>query len=310
MVLQELDRFGRLNDLVKNIFVHKLKEYFSWDWIQRGYREIPFIEKYEISTSSEERLITSVNIVMYFTDRIFEMLPLIAITTTGGRGKAWSVGFPYHYVRFKMVDIVSSLSAPYSLSKGDYFDIKIGDTLVRAWFLDDFLNVSADDIANYLIEGYGIRAYSNSDNKLVLSDFFDRCMIIVGGNALEKLGFQAGQCNYVDNVLVAGMTISEEMDVLIDVVCSDRNQRNELMDILSTLFGFYVFDENIGQWITDSAQILFRDRYSRRGESEMALGGENIDKLYFDSVSVPVVAFSFLDRNVEQNKEISYLGGF
>jgi len=294
--------FERLSDFVRSTFVSRISEFFSAQdgFLRAVVSEVPNIEKYEI-TENQERFSSSVHIQRYFAD-LFEKLPLIAITTTGARQAFNQVGIQEFMNEYNPV-VISSLDAPYTLADQDDLVVKINGVeytiIFESIMFDDITDVSIKefkDVVDQLL--IFLRSY-DVEGKLALRDVYSRPLEIVGGSAVTKLGFTSGQTPA--NTFIKYSLISESMEAVVDIVTSDRNQRVEIMDLLSSLFGFYVFDRYLGQWLEEEGFIFFTTNYSRRGESETFLDNAPVEKLYFDTLSIPVRAFVQIDR--EENFE-------
>lgn len=295
-------QFGRVGEFTRALFESKITAYFNTPEVVAKLTEIPNIEKYEIADTVDDSFATYTQIVKYFPD-IFEKLPLIAITTVGGRRRPMSVGFPTLSMKNHNPVLESSTTEPYTLAVGDDFRFSIGDKEYAIAFyaggLPDFNNVTIDDLREYINQVFGTLRVRETENKLALVDVYGRDIYIVGGEAVTKLGFTAGQGPDTSKHY-EWLTLAEDMEVLVDVAVSGRNQRIELMDILTSLLGFYVYDNDIGQWFAEDSQIgqiIFKDELTRRGETEQIYEGPAPEsKVYSDSLSIPVTTLLFLER--------------
>lgn len=297
--------FERVTDFVRSTFTRKIEDFFS---AQDGYlrdisSEIPNIEKYEV-TEDQERFSSSVHIQRYFAD-LFEKLPLIAITSTGARQAFTQVGIQDFMDEFSPF-VISTTDQPYSLVDQDNLVVSVDGSSYNIIFdglmFSDISNITIDDFRNIMNQLLMFIRVESINDKLVMYDRFSRRLVIEGGSAVTKLGFVIDQTS--ESKWVKHFMISETLNVIVDVVTSDRNQRIEIMDLLSSLFGFYVYDKYLGQWIDEKGFIFFTTNYSRSGESETVINNAPVDKLYFDSLSIPVRAFVLVDR-VEDFQELN-----
>lgn len=301
VIIQE---FGRVSDFVRSSVVEKVTTYFSSSNVRDLVKEFPVVEKYEITEQdSEGKFQSSVSIQRYFSD-LFQKLPLIAITTTGEKN------VPLNLFDSIVVDsyagiLVSSLDEPYNLDDRDNLSVLIDgsryDIIFNAEAFSDIHSILIDDLNMFFRQILPELIAYRFGSKLALADFYGREVIVIGGTALEKLGFVSGQ-GYV-SIKRTSSLIAEEMDVQIDVVASDRNQRTELSDVIHTFFGFYLYDKEFGQWVWDNGFIIFKNNFVRRGESEASLQDAPVSKLYFDSLSVTV----FASISIEREKDIENL---
>jgi hypothetical protein len=299
--------FERLNDFVRNTFVTRVGEFFN---AQTGFlrdvsSEIPNIEKYEV-TEEQERFSSSVHIQRYFAD-LFEKLPLIAITSTGAREAFNQVGIQ-EFMDENSLRVVSSTTENYTLADEDNLLIKVDDKeydiIFETEMFTDISDISIDEFRSVMDQLFIFLRVEATDDKLTLYDRYGRALEIVNGTAVTKLGFTNGQV--AEAKYHKYSLISETMDAVIDVVTSDRNQRIEIMDLLSSLFGFYVYDKYLGQWVESEGFVFFTTNYVRRGESETTLEGAPVDKLYFDSMTIPVRAFVQIDR-VQDIEDLEFI---
>jgi len=294
----EILEFGRLSDFVRSTALVKVREYFESPYVRSIVAETPNIEKYEISDQPEdERFVSSVHIQRYFAN-LFEKLPLIAITTVGASRFQMNIGKPLVNDGY-VGSLVGSVSEPFDLDDGDYIDLEIGGITYSVLFSADMFTdidvVSIQELHDLFLQLLPfVSVYDGGAGVLTLSDIYNRPIVVVEGTAVSKLGLTAGQGTASKRS--QGLGISERMSLNIDVVTQDRNQRTELADVLSTLFGFYLYDKNIGQWVFPRNSIIFRGELNRQGESEVTLENAPISKLYLDSISVSLIAFASVER--------------
>lgn len=303
----EAGHFGRIHEMTRNIFLEKITNYFETSGVRSRYAEIPNIEKYEITDAGIDSYSTALNVVAQFPD-IFEKLPLVAITTTGGRRKPMNVGFPTAFSKSHDFGVISASDEPYNLTLDDTLRYTLNGSAQEISFpynsLPSFTGVTISNLFEYFDQVASTLRVRNNNNKLELRDAFGRDIVITGGTAATKLGFSINQTNdpseFYEYILQA-----EDMDVLIDVLSSDRNQRVELMDLIRTLVGVYVFEENIGQWLNSIGEVIFGDSISERGENEIPLDNAPFSKVYTDSITIPVTTILYLARN-KTNQSINY----
>jgi len=303
-------QFGRIHDVTRNIFLDQITAYFQTPSVVKRLKEIPTIEKYEINQHSPDNFITAENIVMYFPD-LFERLPLIAVSSVGGRRRE-IVGFPTLTQQYHYTLLSSTKDAPYSLTVMDDLQLRVGDKTYDVVFMENafanFDNVSIAEISAYFQQVISFVMVQDLAGKLGMIDFYSRDIFVEGGTAVDKLGFTMGQGPDTSKFFEY-LFLGEDLGVIIDVMTSDRNQRVEIMDILSSLLGMYVYDENIGQWFTPLAQVIFQGQYTRRGETEIVQEGAPYSKVYADSVEVPVATYTYLQRVKVDASVQKILGG-
>lgn len=293
-----LAQFGRIQDLVRVTFVDRLTAFFATPGVKGRWQEIPQVQKYEKRQNQQDDFSTAASIVQAFPD-LPQRLPLIAITTTGGAQWNIGVGFPDILTHVHNYVVISANEGPYLLNVGDTLNISIGPLLRTIAFYTgafaDFNAVSIAELQAYINQiSPGLRV-TEEVGCLALSDFYGRDITILGGSAMELLGFTLNQGPDLTK-FYEYLVLAESMDVLVDAMSSDPNQRTELMDLLCDFFGFYVYDENIGQWLTSNSQILFDSSYARRGEYETVLGSAPFSKGYGDSLGIPIRVIATLER--------------
>ena len=299
--MTEILDFGRLSDFVRSAALARVTAYFQSPHVRSIIAETPNIEKYEISDQPEDqRFVSSVHIQRYFAN-LFEKLPLIAITTVSSSRFQMNIGKPLINDGY-VGSLVGSVPEPFDLDDGDYIDLEIGGIPYSVWFSADMFTdidvVTIQELHDLFLQLLPfVSAYDGGSGVIALSDVYNRPIIVVDGTAVSKLGLTVGQGTASKRSQSLG--ISERMSLSIDVVTQDRNQRTELADVLSTLFGFYLFDHDLGQWVYPKNSIIFRGEMTRRGESEVALENAPISKLYLDSIDVPLIAFASVERMEE-----------
>lgn len=298
--MTDILEFGRLSDFMRSVAVGKIQSYFESVFVRQVLSEVPVIEKYEVTEQADgDKFVSSVHIQRYFSN-LFEKLPLIAVTTVGGSARVQTIGGMLAGDRIDSSEVFNQFGvlAPYSLADGDDLIIEIEDVTYTLQFRDSmFADINAitmremQDVVKMLIQN--VLLYDGGAGYLYMTDFYGRPIDIVGGSVVPKLVLHSGPSDRVRN---QGYSVAEEMSLVIDVVTADRNQRTELADVLCTLFGFYLFDKELGQWVYPSNAAIFQKDFSRKGESEMALEGAPVDKLYFDSVTITATVFGSVQR--------------
>ena len=311
------NQFGRLHEVTRNIFAERIEGYFKTQSVNRHHKELPTIRKYEITQDAADRHSTAQNIIMYFPDA-YERLPMIAVTTVSGRQKPMNLGFPTQYQHNHYRVVASANPAPYTLVENDNLTLRIGGKDYEIVFMlnafKDWNNISLDELNEYLLQVLSFVKVQDVEGRMGLFDFYSRDLYITGGTAADKFGFTVGQGPDLKKFYEV-LSLAEDLEVLIDVLASDRNQRIEVMDIISTLFGLYIYDENIGQWLFPlianhhtGGQIIFNGEYNRRGESEINQEGAPISKVYADSISVGATVILYLTR-VKHNEFVKKIMG-
>lgn len=311
-------QFGRIHDVTRNMFLDKITAYFQTPSVVQRLKEIPTIEKYEINQHSPDNFITAENIVMYFPD-LFERLPLIAVSSVGGAQRPMSLGFPTQYQHNHYWVLPSTDPGPFTLVEGDDLQLQIGDKVYEILFLQhafaDWENISLDELTAYIEQILSFIKVQDLTSSWGIYDFYARDLYVVGGTAATKLGFTPGQGPDLTKSFEF-LSLAEDLEVLVDVMTSDRNQRLEVMDIISSLLGMYVYDEDLGQWCfpliannPSGGQIIFSGAYSRRGESEVVPENAPYSKVYMDSVSIPVTTILYLQRTTVNGSVIAITGG-
>jgi hypothetical protein len=293
------NQFGRLAEVTRNLFLDKILAYFQTSGVLLKYREIPIIEKYEITTRKDDQFSTAANIVMQLPD-VFERLPLVAVTTVNGRRRPMNVGFPLARAKNHQTLLVSANLAPYTtLVVGDNIRFSLNGKTVDVTFMENcfpsFASVSIASLADYFTQVAGSIRVKDSTGHMALVDFYGRDLTVIDGTAVTKLGFTPGQGPDTSKFYEV-MELTEDLEVLVDVMASDRNQRVEIMDIIRSLFGMYVYENDLGQWFTPMCQVIFNGEYSERGESETPQEGAPYSKIYGDSISLPVTTMMYLER--------------
>ena len=320
--------FGILSNVVIDSFVSIITARFE-DAIARKEMvgEVPTIEKYEITDTVADGSTVEVNIIQTYPD-IKQKMPMIAINSMGSTQRLMGLGSQIVKVTSMKPQIVSSLYEPYSLVNGMSFICTTDSGVHKALFdTTMFKNINAalaSEVAAFInlqIPSLNCFAYNDNTgngNKLVITTENDTDSILIGsGTCNSAIGISSGQSdsslNYPFQEIIAQ---AEDMTIVIDCVTGDKNQRKELMDILAAYFGVYIAETNVYQWVSDInavmnqlddislnlpptyTQIVFNKAFSRQPEGEIAIDGSERDKIYYQSLSVPVLARQYMVRQI------------
>lgn len=318
-VKSPVNSFGRLADLVRDIFKIRIESLFKSETMKQAglLKEIPIIEKYEISAEGEEgQFLTAVKVIEQFPDLSVDK-PLIAVTSIGGIQKVLSLGTQYIDTEFHKPFVQGTVIQPFSLVDGDTFIVEtrsgIHTAVFNSWMFQDISNVSGDRLAEMInVQIPDLSCFVTDTGYLVIRakkapDFVK----IKNGSLNSKIGVIEGSEDNSDNYVPQGVyQIAEDMDISLDVVAYDRIQRNEVMDILADYFGFYLEKDIKYNWYgetdnNENWQIIFQNKYRRRGESEISLeASPPRDKLYVDGFVMPVIAIGYIKRNLVKISEL------
>jgi hypothetical protein len=104
-----------------------------------------------------------------------------------------------------------------------------------------------------------------------------------------------------------------DMNVIIEIACTDTNQRSELTDIIHSFFVVYLeqFSYSIlGDGTPDPVtqvprlyQLIMKSQASISGETDQPRPeGEPFNRIYFNRVTVPIIFLDYVDR---EGKDIS-----
>ncbi len=319
---ESTNSFGRVSDLIRDIFKENIQSLFTSTGIASNglLAEIPIIEKYEIDQDQEDQMMTVINIILQFPDQS-KKLPLIAITSIGGSQRVLSIGTQYISTEFYKAQILAPNAETWNVNDGDTLIVYTKDGVHTAemgqFMFADATKVTCDRLVEMInVQIPSLNCANDGTGKLIVKVKKDHDFVKIGSGTLNTvLGLVSGATDTGDDHPVYGVyQLAEEVDVSLDVVAGDFTQRNQIMDLLSSYFGFYSerFDPEMAtpaytkySWIGDTNsqenwQIIFSNRYRRRGESEVPFDGNPPrDRLYVDGFTIPITVIVYRKKQLQ-----------
>lgn len=325
-------RFGGITELVKDAFVTELANFMNTGYSRLRPGELPRIEKYQVALDAEsDPLATAVNLIRSYPD-IMEDMPLLAVLAATGGNFRLNIAGNYVSTMVKAAEVYGA-TGTYALSNNQTLEIETHPSgrpneVVKSSFrfpeymFSNMLDATLDEViqainfqalyctafkhkneaGQYCI---GLRAGGKSGVE------FPNKIKIVGGTALEALGFELDQedKNYgAGKKVFTRHAISANMTVGIEVVAESENVRTELSDLLFDFLTFVMadrqfqflgrstFDPNVQD---ETYQIIIRDNeVSISGEQELPRPSDPKDKIYVNRLNVPVTVVQYTDRHV------------
>lgn len=315
--------FGNLDDKIRDVFVDNIRVLFQrTTYAQEMLKEMPNIKKYTLRDNTNvgnlQNAATSVRIIDAFPE-IDKVLPLIAVTTLSGGQKIMGMGSQIVRDYMQVASLTSTNVQPFVVVSGMSFIVSI-DGIVNTALFDPlfFANIgsaTASEVAAAIqMQIPQLVCEDNGAGHVMLSvkdDNNDHSMVIGSGSANSILGFLQGASDSSQNyALVRDLAYTETLTSVLDVVAYSKDVRDELMDLVTSYFGFYMAEEAMPyEWFTeDSAagalQIMFKT-YSKSSEAETPLEGNSpYNKIYTQTMTLNIIARQFVRRSVARVGQI------
>lgn len=332
-------RFGAINETVKDAFVNELTSYLNTQYDKLRLGELPRIDKYSAQGDvTLDPLETAVSIIRAYPD-VTEDMPLIAVMATQGKNVKLSISDKNTSIFVPPARVVSSVTTGvFALTdgmtltfttapSGDAGTLKTSTFIFRTYM---FANIGAATLSE-VIEAMNFQAlYAKATTTKVGSDdvlsltaggkfgiTYPNKITITGGTGATALGFtvaQEGQNYGLGAKAYERYHVAADLTVNLQVFAESENVRTEVSDLLYDFmsyamndrkFQFYgrsVFDDSIPD---ENYQIILKDNEIQfSGETDIARSGDQRDKIYINTITIPVLAIQYSDRIiVGQNNE-------
>lgn len=334
--LDQPPKFGGITELVKDAFVIELTNFFNTGYKNLRNGELPRIDKYQVALDVDvDPLATAVNLIRSYPD-IMEDMPLLAVLAATGNNLKMDIANRYVETIVPYAEVYSTSAGPYELEHNCTLEVETHPSgrpqqVVKSIFrfpasmFADMSSVALNEVVKAInFQSLYCTAYvaKNGSGESCLGiqaggtkgRQFPNKITIVGGTAVEALGFTVGQSsqNYGPGARAyTRHSISANMTVGIEVVAESENIRTELSDLLFDFLTFVMADRKFqfyGRSTFDSSikderyQIIIKDgEVSISGEQELPRPSDPKDKIYVNRINVPVTAIQYTDRAIVYN---------
>jgi len=317
-------RFAQPVETTKDAFILELRKFFDRQYQTTGkLEEVPTIRKYDVSFKPNEgSQETAVTLIQKFPD-ISEHLPLVAILGATGRNLPMGIsGQKMATVHYPPL-VECTNSEPFALADDQTIiyetstpanEIHTSTILLRGSRFVNITQATAQEVVNEInFQSLYAHGVDNSGKVNLVYGGPSGAgatgnIKIIGGTAITALGFTIGQqALYKDMTPYHRYYQASQIDVAMEVVAEDYNERTELTDLLWSFFTYFldsrqftflgrgIFDKNINEWYQ---VIINTSSVSMSGEQEVPRPGDEKDKLYVNRVTVTVTTIQYSDHAV------------
>lgn len=333
--LNDVPRFGQLNETAKDVFLSELKRFFDYTTSDglRKIREIPNIQKFAIGSSNNDvGLETVVRTIIAYAD-IRDKFPMICITSSSYRERKMGIGSNFACQVQYPASVVGRTTGPWNI-QDLYGDLNLiietnpkGITQRSTILFSKSLfanpsSISVDDVIRVINKTQALYYTMEKDSTGHLrisagglaAPIERNSINIVGGDPaiLSLFGFQVGDSDTytsTSNPVKNRSVVAADMTINIDVISDDLNTRVELSDLVFTFFTHYMddkcfqffgrsyFDRDLSpqEWF----HISLNNQFSWSSESsKVRQGGELYEHIHAIRGSVPIFIEDFIDRGI------------